>query len=89
MGMKEDGPNNMNDPPVEKWDPLFKGSTIHGLLKVAGSSPEIVNKKLDHMKQILGFPHVIRDIEGKSSPSTTDSKVEGDTRPGKEHGREQ
>ncbi|KAL9614441.1 MAG: hypothetical protein Q9167_001044 [Letrouitia subvulpina] len=88
MGMREDGPNNLNDPPVDDWDPLFRKTTIHGLLKVAGSSPEIVNNELDHVKRILGYPYIIKDIDGNSPPTKTNSKLEGNTRPGKEHGHE-
>ena len=89
MGMKEDGPENLNDPPVDNWDPLFKKTTIHGLLKVAGSSPKLINDELDHIKRILGHPYVIKDIDGNSLPTTTNSQLEGNTRPGKEHGHEQ
>ena len=89
MGMKEDGPDNLNDPKVDDWDPLFNNLTLHGLLKVAGSSPEMVNEKLNHLKRILDHPHVIKDINGNSPPTTANSMLEGNTRPGKEHGREQ
>ena len=85
--MREDGPENLNDPPVDEWDSLFKTTTIHGLLKVAGSSPKIVDDELSRIKDILGYgyPHVIKDIEGHSPPTNTKSKIEGNTRPGKEH----
>ena len=89
MGMGTDGPNNLNDPDVNDWDPLFKANTIHGLLKVAGSDSKIINDKLERLKQILGHPRVITDIEGNSPPSLTKSKLEGNTRPGKQHGHEQ
>ena len=89
MGMKEDGPENLNDPPLNEWDPLFNKTTIHGLLKVAGSNPILINDELDHVKRILGYPYVIKDIDGNSPPTITNSKLEGNTRPGKEHGHEQ
>ena len=89
MGMVEDGLNNLNDPPRENWDPLFKTTTIHGLLKVAGSSDTAINDELDHIKRILGYPYVIKDIDGNSAPTTIKSKVQGNTRPGDQHGREQ
>ena len=87
--MREDGPKNLNDPLVKEWDPLFRKKTIHGLLKVAGSSPEIVKKELDDIKSILGYPNVIIDIDGNSLPTKANSMLEGNTRPGKEHGHEQ
>ena len=89
MGMSNDGPTNLNDPEVEQWDPLFRANPIHGLLKVAGSDSKIINDKLEHLKRILGHPQVITDIEGTSPPSLTKSKLEGNTRPGKQHGHEQ
>ena len=89
MGMREDGPNNLNDPPLEKWDPLFNSAPIHGLLKIAGSNEKIINDELEHIKRILGHPRVIRDIDGNSAPTAIKSKVEGSTRPGKLHGHEQ
>lgn len=89
MGMKEDGPENLNDPPVDDWDPLFRSTTIHGLIKVAGSDTKIVEDELARIKSILGHPYVIKDIDGTSSPTTAKSKVEGNTRPGKQHGHEQ
>lgn len=89
MGMADDGPENLNDPPVDSWDPLFTTTTIDGLLKVAGSDSKIINDKLEHLKRILGHPQVITDIEGNSPPSLTNSKLEGNTRPGEQHGHEQ
>lgn len=89
VGMTEDGPNNLNDPPVDEWDSLFRTTTIHGLLKVAGSSLQIVDDELSHIKRILGYPYFIKDIEGNSPPTNTKSKLEGHTRPGKDHGHEQ
>ena len=85
--MREDGPNNLNDPPLDQWDRLFNNTTIHGLLKIAGSSDKIVNDELEQIKLILG--NTIKDIDGTSAPTTTKSKVEGNTRPGAQHGYEQ
>ena len=89
MGMGDDGPDNLNDPPVDSWDPLFNTTTIHGLLKVAGSDSTIINDKLEHLKRALGHPQVITDIEGNSPPTLTKSKLEGNTRPGEQRGHEQ
>ena len=86
-GMREDGPNNLNDPPLEKWDLLFNNTTIHGRLKIAGSSSKIVIDELEQIKSILG--NAIKDIDGTSAPTTEKSKVEGNTRPGNLHGHEQ
>ena len=90
MGMATDGPKNLNDPPVSDWDPLFK-HRIHGLLKVAGSSPSMVKQKLDDIKNVLGYPTVIQDVAGQSPPTSVDSIVDGQVRPYKEkmNGREQ
>ena len=89
MGMGDDGPENLNDPPVDSWDPLFNTTTIHGLLKVAGSDSTIINDNLENLKSILGHPQVITDIEGNSPPSLTNSKLEGSTRRAEHHGHEQ
>ena len=90
MGMAIDGPKNLNDPLLDDWDPLFK-QRIHGLLKVAGSSPSMVEKKLDDIKSVLGHPTVIKDIAGQSPPTSVNSRVDGQVRPyeNKMNGREQ
>lgn len=80
-GMATDGPKNLNDPPPGKWDPLFNTDPIHGILKVAGSSPEIVNSKLDDIKSILGHPTVIADIAAQSLPTSMNSRLDGQVRP--------
>ena len=85
--MREDGPNNLNDPPLEEWDPLFNNTRIHGLLKIAGSNDKIVSDELEQIKLILS--NTIKDIDGTSAPTTIKSKVEGKTRPGNQHGHEQ
>lgn len=88
--MGDDGPENLNDPPTDNWDPLFTTTTIHGLLKIAGSDSKVINDKLDHLKRILGQPQkIITDIEGNSPPTLYPSKLEGSTRPGGQRGREQ
>ncbi|KAK4696204.1 hypothetical protein P7C71_g1673, partial [Lecanoromycetidae sp. Uapishka_2] len=83
MGMGIDGPKNLNDPPQSTWDPLFKSSPIHGLLKVAGSSPEMVESKLNEIKSVLGHPTIIKDIAGQSPPNVVNSRVDGRVRPWK------
>lgn len=88
MGMADDGPENLNDPPVDEWDPLFTTTIIDGLLKVAGIDSQTINEKLEHLKLLLGYPEVIKDIEGNSPPSLTNSKLEGRTRTGKNRGIE-
>ncbi|KAL8788622.1 MAG: hypothetical protein Q9195_007217 [Heterodermia aff. obscurata] len=75
MGMPIDGPKNLNDPLRSEWDPLFR-HRIHGLLKVAGSCPSMVEKKLDDIKSVLGHPTVIKDIAGHSPPTSVDSRVD-------------
>ena len=79
--MAKDGEKNLNDPPKDKWDPLFKSNPIHGILKVAGESPETIQKKLDEVKGILGYPHVIADIPAQSPPANVDSRLDGRLRP--------
>lgn len=80
-GMATDGPKNLNDPAPASWDPLFNTTPIHGILKVAGSSPEIVNSKLDGIKSILGYPTIIADIAAQSLPTSANSRVDGQVRP--------
>jgi hypothetical protein len=84
----------LNDPPRASWDNLFKEKKpdheIHGLIKVAGSSPEKVKERLDVIQTVLGHNSIIFDIEnGLSPPSTESSRVDGKTRPGEEKGKEQ
>ena len=88
--MASDGPEFLNDPPHDDWDPLFK-QRIHGLLKVAGSSHSMIEKKLDDIKSVLGHPTVIKDIAGQSPPTSVDSRVDGQVRPykSKMNGHEQ
>ena len=79
--MATDGPKSLNDPPPSKWDPLFNTVPIHGLLKVAGSSQEVINSKLQDLKSILGHGSVIADIAARSLPSSMDSRLDGQVRP--------
>jgi hypothetical protein len=80
-GMATDGPKNLNDPLPASWDPLFNTGLIHGILKVAGSSPEMVNSKLDRIKGILGHPIIIADIAAQSPSTSANSRVDGQVRP--------
>ncbi|EXJ62099.1 hypothetical protein A1O7_02532 [Cladophialophora yegresii CBS 114405] len=90
LGMKQEDPSKMHDPPLEEWHPLF-GQDIHGLLKIAGSDPAIINTKLHNIKAILGHGTVINDIVYSSEPTTENSRVDGQVRPkdkqlnGREH----
>ena len=81
-GMTKDGPAELNDPPADQWDSLFNTNPIHGILKVAGKSPETVANKLDVIKAILGHGTVITDIEAES-------KLDGKLRPDLLKGHEQ
>ena len=81
MGMAIDGPKHLNDPPPSTWDPLFKIAPIHGLLKVAGNSPDIIERKLNDIKSVLGHPTVIKDIAGQSPPTNVNSRLDGQVRP--------
>ncbi|KAI9775231.1 MAG: hypothetical protein M1839_001349 [Geoglossum umbratile] len=86
-GMKKDG-TNLNDPEPKEWHPLFRSESIHGLLKVAGSSADQVETKLNRIKGLLGHPTVIADIEAQSLPASVNSRVDGQVREkfkGKEH----
>ena len=62
--MGNDGSEYLNDPEQSKWDSLFNVVPIHGLLKMAGSSSEEVESKLNDIKTILGYPTVIKEING-------------------------
>ncbi|KAI9656915.1 MAG: hypothetical protein M1831_004463 [Alyxoria varia] len=81
VGMATDGPKNLNDPHHSTWDPLFNKAPIHGLLKVAGHSSDIVESKLSDIKSVLGHPIIIKDIAGQSPPTSVDSRLDGQVRP--------
>ena len=89
MGMGKDGPKNLNDPPQAKWDPLFRMTRIHGLLKVAGNSEKVIESKLSEIQGVLGHSIVIKDIPEQPPPTGKVSRVDGHTRPSKNHGHEQ
>ena len=95
LGMAKDGPDSLNDPIVKNWDPLFQhtsSDTMHGLLKVAGSDPAIINAKLHSIKTDLGYSSgIIGEIAGQSLPTTKNSRVDGQVRPKEKklNGREQ
>ena len=91
MGMTVDGPRNLNDPDVDEWHHLFSKHRIHGLLKVAGSCADEVEKKLNEIKSVLGHSTVIKDIAAQSAPTSVNSRVDGQLRPYalKRHGHEQ
>lgn len=77
--MKKDQ-GNLNDPLPDKWDDIFKTNIpIHGLLKVAGSSIEKVDEKLNAIKSVLGS--TIVDIPATSAPTTVQSRIDGQVRP--------
>jgi hypothetical protein len=86
--MKKDGPN-LNDSEWKDWDPLFQSQSIHGLLKVAGSSADQVKTKLERIKGLLGHPTVIADIEAQSPPASVNSRVDGQVREKGFKGKEQ
>lgn len=77
-GMAKD--QNLNDPNSDEWDDLFKTpALIHGLLKVAGSSSDMVETKLNTIKTILAG--TVADIPAKSPPTTVNSRIDGQVRP--------
>ena len=82
---------NLNDPLPGSWDPPFGGNLIHGILKVAGTSPEIINSKLNEIKSSLGHPTLIVDIAAQSLPTSANSRVDSQVRPKAQglNGREQ
>lgn len=90
--MAED--KNLEDPDRETWDPLFRKKPekkeIHGLLKIAGSSMEEINTRLGDIQNVLGYPNVISPvIDGTSDASNEVSRINGQTRPEGDRGKEQ
>ena len=79
--MIADGTKNLNDPSRIQWDGLFWRGAVHGLLKVAGSSPETIESKLKDIKDKLGHPTNIKDLPYQSSPTNANSRVDGHVRP--------
>ena len=91
-----DDKDALNDPPANDWEPPFQRKTstpntipIHGVIKVAGSDPKIVNDKL------LGIQIALqRGTKGaliQDLPGSGKSKIDGQVRPEakKLNGREQ
>ena len=78
----------LSDPAIGTWDPLFKSPNIHGMLKIAGSSKDEVNKHLDMIKAVLKHGTAIEDAFQSESHQETDSRVDGWTRPD-DRGKEQ
>lgn len=81
--MKADG-DALSDP--TDVDSLFsQPEAIHGLLKVAGSSPEVVNDLLEKIKKALQHDsQVILDVPGGDS-----GRIDGSTRAKPNRGKEQ
>jgi hypothetical protein len=80
----------LNDPASSEWDDLFKSTAappIHGVFKVAGNSPAMVDAKLNAIKNTLGV--TIVDVAAKSPPTTQNSRADGQVRPGDFKGHEQ
>ena len=88
--------DRFNDPPATSWEPPFqqtipppKTTPIHGVIKVAGSDPNIVNDKLVGIQVALQ-----RNTKGaliQDLPGVVGSRIDGQVRP-KElslNGREQ
>ncbi|KAL9045577.1 MAG: hypothetical protein Q9214_001401 [Letrouitia sp. 1 TL-2023] len=74
--------DKLNDPPVARWDPLFKATTpVHGVIKVAGSDPDMVNSRLVLIQLILKLGTLITDIAGQSPPTSVSSRIDGQVRP--------
>lgn len=71
----------LQDSAQSTWDEVFRG-TIHGLLKIAGSSEAEVSKLLSSIENIFGTS--IADASSHDS-----SHVKGLTRPGAHRGKEQ
>jgi len=82
--------NALNDPPLSSLEPLFrKPGEIHGLLKVAGSSPTEVDDLLGKIQTILKRGTVIQNVQGELPSTTSDSRIDGWTRPEPSRGKEQ
>ena len=83
-GMAAD--KNLNDPLPSGWEFPFNttspaSSRIHGVFKVAGNTPTIVEEHLQRIKNLLGG--TIVDV------ASQDSRVFGKVRDGVQKGREQ
>ena len=102
-GMADDR-TNLNDPPATSWESPFKQtlpnpptpnsvpvdvSPIHGVIKVAGSDSDIVNRRLLAIQTILQRDNpgaLIQDL-----PGIDKSRIDGQVRPEDKNlnGREQ
>lgn len=78
----------LSDPASTTWDPLFQSLEIHGMLKIAGSSKHEVEKHLTMIQKVLKHGTAIKDAFQNQSPTETDSRVDGWTRPN-DRGKEQ
>ncbi|CAO2652321.1 Nn.00g006040.m01.CDS01 [Neocucurbitaria sp. VM-36] len=75
--------DSLSDPDFTQWDPLFKSKStpIHGLLKIAGSDADEVNKKLQAILKVLQHGTVTLDVKGISPPNTVESRIDGAVKP--------
>ena len=79
----------LSDPAPTTWDSLFRSPQIHGMLKIAGSSKDEVERHLTMIQKVLKHGTAIEDAFQKDeSPKETDSRVDGWTRPN-DRGKEQ
>jgi len=82
VGMAAD---DLNDPTTDLDPLLSKPQEIHGLLKIAGSSPKMVDSLLDKLKKALQHDkNVIQDVSGGNK-----SRIDGAVREGANRGKEQ
>ena len=81
-GMKSD--TRLNDPKTG-LDPLFVDTdAIHGMLKVAGSCIQDVEKRLEEIQIALGRGTIISDV-----PGGNEGRLDGATRKKPHRGKEQ
>ena len=78
----------LSDPAPTTWDPLFQSLKIHGMLKIAGNSKHEVERHLTMIQKALKHGTAIEDAFQSQSPTETDSRVDGWTRPN-DRGKEQ
>jgi hypothetical protein len=72
--------DRLSDPRTDLDPPFDQHVVIHGLLKVAGSSPEMVDRRLEEIKTALKHGTVINDV-------ARTSRIDGATRA--DRGKEQ
>lgn len=81
-GMEKDR-TDLSDPLRDLESPFDqKNFVIHGLLKIAGNSDALVNKRLEDIKTALKHGTVIKDVSGTS-------RINGAVRAGDNNGKEQ